>query len=343
MSSATRRELGSRWATQRGSARNCSPSCWRNTSSWRAPRSPCSATGAFWRRGERIAGVRLDLPKPLRPMGRPWGSPSFIDLMHLDPASVTPGEASAEGGAFAMRNFRKRCWPRAGRLDAVMFTPFNKLALKRGGNPYPDEIRWAADVLQWKGSCSEYNKLDGLWNARVTSHEPMRDVPALLTRERIGKAIRQRWKCCRHQALRDRASRCRATIPCWRGRSFRTRGDRRDRACRRGRAARASTWRGLLSRHVWLKARRGEYVQSSACITIRDRSRSSFWVSSAASNPRRVPIPIATPARHGLRHCRSRRGGSFRHDQGFRNIARVKRRKTRLVGRLSTFDGDRHG
>ena len=77
-----------------------------------------------------------------------------------------------------MRNFSEALLAaKAGKLDAVMFTPFNKLALKRGGNPFPDEIRWAADVLQWNGPCSEYNKLDNLWNARVTSHEPMRDVP----------------------------------------------------------------------------------------------------------------------------------------------------------------------
>ena len=96
---------------------------------------------------------------------------------HLDPARITRGEASAEGGAFAMKNFSEALLAaKAGKLDGVMFTPFNKLALKRGGNPYPDEIRWAADVLQWSGPCSEYNKLDNLWNARVTSHEPMREV-----------------------------------------------------------------------------------------------------------------------------------------------------------------------
>jgi 4-hydroxythreonine-4-phosphate dehydrogenase len=140
--------------------------------------------------GERIAGVRLDLSVASSPERAAPGQPVFIDLMHLDPAAITPGEASAEGGSFAMRNFSEALLAaKAGRLDAVMFTPFNKLALKRGGNPYPDEIRWAADVLQWKGACSEYNKLDSLWNARVTSHEPMREVPSLLTRERIGKAI----------------------------------------------------------------------------------------------------------------------------------------------------------
>ena len=140
--------------------------------------------------GEKAAGVTLDLPVADSLDQAAAGRPVFLDLKNLDPASIKCGEASAEGGAFAMRNFSAALLAaKVGRLDGVMFTPFNKLALKRGGNPYPDEIRWAADVLQWSGPCSEYNKLDNLWNARVTSHEPMREVASLLTRDRIVKAI----------------------------------------------------------------------------------------------------------------------------------------------------------
>ena len=141
--------------------------------------------------GEKAAGVMLDLPVVDSPaQAATAGRPIFLDLKNLDPASIKCGEASAEGGSFAMRNFSEALLAaKVGRLDGVMFTPFNKLALKRGGNPYPDEIRWAADVLQWSGPCSEYNKLDNLWNSRVTSHEPMREVASLLTRDRIVKAI----------------------------------------------------------------------------------------------------------------------------------------------------------
>ncbi len=118
------------------------------------------------------------------------GRPVFVDLGHLDPATLRPGEASAAGGAFAMRNFREvLLLAKAGRLDGVMFTPFNKLALKLAGNAHPDEIRWAADVLGWQGPCSEYNRLDGLWNARVTSHEPLRAVAGLITEARVSAAI----------------------------------------------------------------------------------------------------------------------------------------------------------
>jgi 4-hydroxythreonine-4-phosphate dehydrogenase len=142
--------------------------------------------------GERIAGHSSDLP--VVELGAieqaAGGRPVFADLDHLDPASIAMGEASAAGGAFAMRNFREALLlAKDGRLDGVMFTPFNKLALKRAGNPYPDEIRWASEVLGWNGPCSEYNRLDNLWNARVTSHEPLRAVPAMLTRERIVDAI----------------------------------------------------------------------------------------------------------------------------------------------------------
>jgi 4-hydroxythreonine-4-phosphate dehydrogenase len=142
--------------------------------------------------GETAAGIALDIdtvgaleqaaPQPSRPV--------FVDLAHLDPATIPMAQATAQGGTFAMRNFAEALLAaKARRFDGVMFTPFNKLALKRAGNPYPDEIRWACDLLGWNGACSEYNKLDDLWNARVTSHEPLRDVADMLTQERIVAAI----------------------------------------------------------------------------------------------------------------------------------------------------------
>ena len=143
--------------------------------------------------GEKIANVTLDIPVvSLGEFDRAAaGKPVFVDLGHdLDPDAIPKGEATATGGAFAMRNFREALLlAKARKVDGIMFMPFNKLALKKAGNPYPDEIRWAADVLDWRGPCSEYNRLDGLWNARVTSHEPLRAVADMLTRERIVAAI----------------------------------------------------------------------------------------------------------------------------------------------------------
>ena len=143
--------------------------------------------------GEKVASVALDIPVVgIAEFDRATvGKPVFVDLGHdLDPATIPRGEATAAGGAFAMRNFREALLlAKAGKVAGIMFMPFNKLALKKAGNPYPDEIRWAADVLDWKGPCSEYNRLDQLWNARVTSHEPLGAVAGMLTRERILAAI----------------------------------------------------------------------------------------------------------------------------------------------------------
>jgi 4-hydroxythreonine-4-phosphate dehydrogenase len=142
--------------------------------------------------GENVAGVKSDVAVvALAAIDQASaGKPVFVDLRHLDPAAIRRGEASAAGGAFAMRNFREvLLLAKSGHADGVLLTPLNKFALKLAGNPYPDEIRWAADVLGWMGPCSEFNRLDNLWNARVTSHEPLREVPGMLTRERITSAI----------------------------------------------------------------------------------------------------------------------------------------------------------
>lgn len=140
--------------------------------------------------GENVAGLRADLAEANDIDQAVPGKPVFIDLGHLDPTSIPMKEASAEGGGFAIRNFKEALLlAKQQRIDGIMFTPFNKLALKKAGNPYPDEIRWAADILDWKGECSEFNRLDDLWNARVTSHEPLREVAGLLTRQRVLRAI----------------------------------------------------------------------------------------------------------------------------------------------------------
>lgn len=128
--------------------------------------------------GARIAGVSLPELVALRPGAKlrfEPGRASLLDLGHLDPATVKRGEASAASGGFAMHNFRAALeLARAGEVDAVCFTPFNKAALKLAGNPYEDELHFAADVRGHDGPCSEFNVLDKLWNARVTSHVPLK-------------------------------------------------------------------------------------------------------------------------------------------------------------------------
>ena len=77
--------------------------------------------------GAKVAGLTLDVSyvspeadfdATLRPV--------VIDLKHLSPADVKRGEATVEGGAFALENFRRALvMAQQGKADAVCFTPFN--------------------------------------------------------------------------------------------------------------------------------------------------------------------------------------------------------------------------
>jgi 4-hydroxythreonine-4-phosphate dehydrogenase len=142
--------------------------------------------------GAQVAGVDPDVdvradPGDLEPRGRPL----LVDLHRLETAGVTRGVAGRAGGAFALANFRVALeLAAAGRADAVCFTPFNKAAMRAAHPSYGDEIGYSAEVLGTAGPASEFNILEGIWNARVTSHVPLAEVAAHITREAVLKAIR---------------------------------------------------------------------------------------------------------------------------------------------------------
>ncbi|HTG96846.1 MAG TPA: 4-hydroxythreonine-4-phosphate dehydrogenase PdxA, partial [Burkholderiales bacterium] len=90
------------------------------------------------------------------------------------------------GGASALANYRHALLRVArGDAQAVCFTPFNKQAMRMAEPTYDDEILFTSNVLGFKGLATEFNVLDDLWNARVTSHIPLAEVSANLSIERI--------------------------------------------------------------------------------------------------------------------------------------------------------------
>ena len=114
----------------------------------------------------------------------------FVDLKHLDPAAIKRGVASKEGGASALANYRHALRMVAdGKADAVCFTPFNKQAMRLAHPSYEDEIGYTAGVLGFKGRATEFNILEGLWNARVTSHIPLAKVSSALSVNAIVEAL----------------------------------------------------------------------------------------------------------------------------------------------------------
>jgi len=141
-------------------------------------------------KGAEVAGVQPDLRvvhskdevAPVTGDSRPV----LLDLGHCDPADVPLGEISEAGGGFATENFRLALQMAArGEADAVCFTPFNKAAMRLVTPGYEDEIGFSSETIGFHGVAKEFNVLEKLWNARVTSHVPLKDVSGLLTREGI--------------------------------------------------------------------------------------------------------------------------------------------------------------
>ncbi len=150
--------------------------------------------------GAAIAAVDLDID--YRAKGNfstdPALRPIFVDLANLDPADVTRGEATLAGGRFATENFRFALHlANEGRVAGICFTPFNKKAMRYAYPGYDDEIRFVSDVLSFKGKMREFNVLEKIWNARVTSHIPLKAVADHLSQDAILAEVELTSGCLR--------------------------------------------------------------------------------------------------------------------------------------------------
>jgi 4-hydroxythreonine-4-phosphate dehydrogenase len=101
-----------------------------------------------------------------------------VPMEHNLPMSRVSGEA----GAFVLETLQAAVRAfRAGRIDALVFAPLNKQAMKLAGLTEEDEMQYLAAQLAFDGMRSEINAADTLWTTRVTSHVPLRAVADLIT------------------------------------------------------------------------------------------------------------------------------------------------------------------
>ncbi len=115
---------------------------------------------------------------------------NLLDVPAIDPSDVPFGKVSVTAGGAVLKCFGLALdFAEAGNVDGICFMPFNKEAMHRAGLDAEDELQWAKRRLRHEGRASEFNVIDGMWNARVTSHVPLREVADLLTVERIVEAI----------------------------------------------------------------------------------------------------------------------------------------------------------
>ena len=118
------------------------------------------------------------------------GVPNLLDVPAVDPAEAPRGKVSVAAGAAVLKWFgRALDLATDGRVDGICFMPFNKQAMHKAGLDAEDELQWARARLACDGRASEFNVVDGMWNARVTSHIPLREVADRLTVGGIVEAI----------------------------------------------------------------------------------------------------------------------------------------------------------
>ena len=115
----------------------------------------------------------------------------FLDISKGTNRTYKYGEVSAESGASVLEAMDKAMeLVNSKKIDAINFAPMNKSSLMMGGCPYNDEHDYFQNKLNMKEFCCEFNVVDNFWTARVTSHIPIKEVPANITRENILKPIK---------------------------------------------------------------------------------------------------------------------------------------------------------
>jgi 4-hydroxythreonine-4-phosphate dehydrogenase len=142
-------------------------------------------------RGENTTGKHINRTHIDRLETRMTGD----EILHLDLAiddieKVETSQVSAAGGKSSLVGLKMAFdLTRQKLIDGICFMPFNKGSMHLGGNPFTDEIGFARDYFGIDTAASEFNIANGMWNGRVTSHVAMKDVPAMLSEERICQSI----------------------------------------------------------------------------------------------------------------------------------------------------------
>lgn len=115
---------------------------------------------------------------------------NLIPLTDLVPEEIPLGTPQRKGGEAAYRYIEKGVkLAQAGIVDALVTAPISKEALNAAGHPFPGHTELLAAMT---GAEDQVMMLAGprLRVALVTTHLPLRAVPAALSRERIKRTIR---------------------------------------------------------------------------------------------------------------------------------------------------------
>ena len=142
--------------------------------------------------GEQIAGERL-APLVVSRLEDVRFEPGRVTLLARDFMAGRPpalGESNEASGRASMQALELATDAvRCGLADAILFAPLNKHSLRLGGLTHEDELRYLQQRFDVRGFVCEFNITQDLWTSRVTSHVPLKDVAALITRDGVRAAV----------------------------------------------------------------------------------------------------------------------------------------------------------
>jgi 4-hydroxythreonine-4-phosphate dehydrogenase len=150
-----------------------------------------------WAEGERIAGAHTQV-RPIRDWREAPDNTDAPMLLEMDTVArpdIIPAQVTAAAGHGA-RAALTTCLDavKAGQIDAICFAPLNKLAMKKGGMAFEDELHFFADCFGVTDYFCEFNTLGTLWTSRISSHIPLAEIPKYVTGDRIKAAARLTYK-----------------------------------------------------------------------------------------------------------------------------------------------------
>ncbi len=150
-----------------------------------------------WAEGQRIAGTNTQVRtiRDWREARDDTDAPMLLDMDTVAQSDIIPSQVTAAAGRGA-RAALTACLDavKAGQIDAICFAPLNKLAMKKGGMAFEDELHFFAEYFGVTDYFCEFNTLGTLWTSRISSHIPLADIPKYVTGDRIKAAARLTYK-----------------------------------------------------------------------------------------------------------------------------------------------------
>ncbi|HVW74114.1 MAG TPA: 4-hydroxythreonine-4-phosphate dehydrogenase PdxA [Rhizomicrobium sp.] len=159
-----------------------------------------------WAQGQRIAGTAIQAPtiRDWREVHDRTDPVLLLDLATMAQSDIQPGQVSAAAGRGARLALTTALdAARRGAVGAICFAPLNKLAMKKGGMAFEDELHFFADYLGVTDYFCEFNTLGTLWTSRISSHIPLADIPKYVTKDRIQAAARLTYRTLRRAGFAE--------------------------------------------------------------------------------------------------------------------------------------------